>query len=56
MSIDNFVLSFSAESVDEGGISDIPNALCRVPFMIVPEEGAQDHLGSNLNSVTDYSG
>lgn len=56
MSIASFVLSFSPESADEGGISDICNALCMVSFMIAPEEGAQDHLGPNLNSVTDYSG
>lgn len=50
-----FVLSFSPESVDETHVPSISYAVCRVSFMTALEGGARDHLGSNLDSVTDFS-
>lgn len=50
-----FVLSSSPVSADETHVPSISNVVRRAPFMTALEGGAQDHLGSNLDSVTDFS-
>ena len=51
----SFVLTFSPEAVDETSLPNISSAVFKISFVTALEGGAQDHLDSNLDSVTDFS-